>query len=461
MKTQFGARMDIQPKVTVYITNHNYAEYLIQAIESVLGQTFQNFELIIIDDGSTDNSRELLKRYEKMENIKIIYQGNRGLPISNNIALKQAKGEFIIRLDADDYFDKNALKILLNEFDNERIGMVFGDWYITNQGGDVLGIEKRHDFGKDVSLYDQPAHGACTMFRTKFLRAVGGYDETISRQDGYELWFRFIKEYEIRNINIPIFYYRKHGSSLTDKSEELLSTRSYILKRIVERENKPFTKKAVAIFPIRGEKLDSRSKPFFKISDDYLVDISINNYLNAQGIDRVVVSTPDRDLLKYIENSYVGNNVIAHYRPPHISYIGTSITETMKLIQEDLSIKEDYDIFATHSIESPFFSSHFIESAINVYRIFEVNTVIAVREDDSFYFTHGGHGMVPINYSEDIIKYEKEKWYKNVTGFQLREIKDYFKNYKMLGDSVGHITLDKKAAFTIKDDFDLKIVSYI
>ena len=223
-----------------------------------------------------------------MINTKIIYQRNRGLSISNNIALQQAKGEYIIRLDADDYFDKNALKILINEFDDENIGMVFGDWYITDQKGNVLGIEKRHDFDKDVSLYDQPAHGACTMFRTKFLKEIGGYDETISRQDGYELWFRFIEEYEIRNINIPVFYYRKHGSSLTDKSEELLNTRSQIFKKIAERENKPLTK-AIAIFPVRGEKLDIRSRPFFKISNDYLIDISINNYLKAEGIERVVV----------------------------------------------------------------------------------------------------------------------------------------------------------------------------
>ena len=133
----------------------------------------------------------------------------------------------------------------------------------------------------------------------------------------------------------------------------------------------------------------------------------------------------------------------------------------MKHIQDDLNIKVNYDIFATHSIESPFLSSHFLESSINVFRIFEVDTVIAVKEDDSFYFKHNGHGMVPINYSENIIKYEKEKWYTGVTGFQLREMKTYFKTYKMLGDKIGHIKLDKKASFTIKDNFDLKIVSHI
>ena len=133
----------------------------------------------------------------------------------------------------------------------------------------------------------------------------------------------------------------------------------------------------------------------------------------------------------------------------------------MKFIQDDLNIKETYEAFVTHSIESPFLSTHFIESAINVFRIFEIDTVITVQEDDSFYFNHNGHGMTPINYSEDIIKYEKKKWYKNVTGFQLREMKSYYKTYNMLGEKIGHVTLDKKAAFTIEDEFDLKIVNHI
>ena len=453
--------MKIKPKVTVYITNHNYGEYLVEAIESVLYQTYDNFELIIIDDGSTDNSRELLKKYQQFDNVRIIYQQNSGLTISNNIALKQATGEFIVRLDADDYFDKNALKILVNEFESEKIGLVFGDWYVVNQGGEILGIEKRHDFEREVSLYDQPAHGACSMFRTEFLREIGGYDETISRQDGFELWFRFIKKYEIRNINIPIFYYRKHGSSLTDKSEELLATRSYIYKKVVEQAENIEEQDALAIFPIRGEKLDRRSNPFARISGDYLVDISIDNFLRAQRVREIVISTPDKHLLEYIKLNYSRYPVKGHYRTPDIAYIGTTLKETMKLLQDELDIKSRFKVFATHSIESPFLDPHFIDSAVNVYSIFDVDTVISVLEDDSFYFTHDGGGMTPLNYSEDIIKYEKKKWYRNVTGFQIRDMATYFSNFKMLGSKVGHIILDRKSAFTIKDELDLDIANYL
>ena len=192
--------MNNSPLITVYITNHNYGKYIDQAINSILEQSFQNFEIIIIDDGSTDNSKSIIQQYENKSNIKVIYQNNKGLTISNNIAIKLAQGEFIIRLDADDYFTKDALKLMVREFENENLGMVFGDWYLVDENGDILGVEQRHNFQKEVTLYDQPAHGACTMFRKDCLIKLGGYDETITRQDGYELWLRFIEQFEVGNI---------------------------------------------------------------------------------------------------------------------------------------------------------------------------------------------------------------------------------------------------------------------
>ncbi|MEM6724140.1 MAG: glycosyltransferase family A protein, partial [Bacteroidota bacterium] len=98
------------PLLTVYITNYNYEAYIKQAIESVLNQSFQNFELLIIDDGSTDNSRDIIESYKDHEQITIIYQQNKGLNVTNNIALRLAHGKYIMRLDADDYLTADALE---------------------------------------------------------------------------------------------------------------------------------------------------------------------------------------------------------------------------------------------------------------------------------------------------------------------------------------------------------------
>ena len=102
------------PLLSVYITNYNYGNYITQAIESVLNQSFQSFELFIIDDGSTDNSKEIIESYAQHPKVKVIYQQNKGLNITNNIALRLANGKYIMRLDADDYLVVNALEKMID-----------------------------------------------------------------------------------------------------------------------------------------------------------------------------------------------------------------------------------------------------------------------------------------------------------------------------------------------------------
>ena len=289
------------PRITVYITNHNYGMYLEQSIQAITrSKSFNDFELIIIDDGSKDNSRQIIKKYEKYENINCDFQKNKGLTVSNNIALRLARGEFIVRLDADDYFAKDALKLMYREFDKKKLGMVFADWYLVDSKGEVLGVEQRHDFQKDVTLHDQPAHGACTMFRVSSLKQIGGYDESISRQDGYELWLRFIENYEVRNINVPLFYYRQHPDSLTKDEVRLLDTRYEILKKHVREKEKEKEIKVLGIISIRGSSIDPRSKPFVKIGEDFLIDKTISVLKSCETIEKII-TTPDEKILEHIK----------------------------------------------------------------------------------------------------------------------------------------------------------------
>ena len=253
-----------KPKITVYITNYNYGKYIKKAIESVLIQSETDNEIIIIDDGSNDNSKSIIETYRNHENIKIVMQQNKGLTVSNNLALKLSRGKYIMRLDADDYLTENALKNLAEVLDRKtNVGMVFGDYYLIDEQNNILEHFQRHDFNNDVELLDQPAHGACTMFRTRCLKQLGGYDESISRQDGYELWLRFIEKYEVSNISVPIFYYRQHGKNLTSKEDALLDTRTEILSNHLKKKggSQP---KGIAILPIRGTTFDNRSFTLLK-----------------------------------------------------------------------------------------------------------------------------------------------------------------------------------------------------
>jgi len=146
-------KINNSPTVTVYITNYNYEKYLEKAIQSVICQTFQDLELIIIDDGSTDGSREIIKKYENNEKIYTVFQQNKGLNRTNNVALKLASGKYIMRLDADDYLDPNALEVMVQKLERfPECVLVFPDYYIVDEQENIIRQVRRHDFNKEVSL---------------------------------------------------------------------------------------------------------------------------------------------------------------------------------------------------------------------------------------------------------------------------------------------------------------------
>ena len=453
--------MNNSPLITVYITNHNYGKYIDQAINSILEQSFQDFELIIIDDGSTDNSKSIIEKYEDYSNIKVVYQNNKGLTVSNNIALNLAQGKFIVRLDADDYFTKDALKLMVREFENKNLGMVFGDWYLVDEKGEVLGVEQRHNFQKDVTLYDQPAHGACTMFRKSCLKKLGGYDETISRQDGYELWLRFIEQFEVGNINVPLFYYRQHSESLTKDETKLLNARSDILSKHSQKRNKSKKIKVIGIISIRGSEIDYRSKPFVKIGGEYLIDRTISVLTECRAIEKIIVTTPDKNILKHVTKYYDKNKVISLERPYELARINKSGQETIDHALEYGVPNEQFDYYFGSSIETPFKRKELIESGINIATIFDVDTVIGVRRSTKKHFRHNGKGLIPVNDNPEFLRLEGSQLFTRVSGYLLREIKNYKNNGKAMGEKIGHVMIDRKAMFEIEDDIDIEIANTI
>ena len=450
-----------QPLVTVYITNHNYGKYIEKAVESVLTQSYQNFEIIIIDDGSTDNSRPIIAKYENHPQIKVVLQNNKGLTVSNNIALNLAMGEFIVRLDADDYFTKDALKLMVREFENDNLGMVFGDWYLINENDEILGVEQRHDFSKDVTLYDQPAHGACTMFRKRCLKQLGGYDETITRQDGYELWLRFIEEYEVGNISVPLFYYRQHSKSLTKDEVKLLDTRSEILSRHAQKKNGSKNIKVVGIVSIRGSEIDPRSKPFVKIGGDYLIDRTISILKQCKAFEKIIITSPDKKILHHINKTYDKNRIIGLERPYELARINKPGQDTIDHALKYGVPNEEFDYYFGSSIETPFKRKGLIEAGINIASIFDVDTVIGVRQNNKKHFRHNGQGLVPISNNPEFLRLEGNQIYTRVSGYLLREIKSYQKSKKALGNKIGHVVMDRKAMFEIEDDIDIDIANTI
>ncbi|MBD1153492.1 glycosyltransferase family 2 protein [Pelagibacterales bacterium SAG-MED24] len=223
--------------VTIYITNHNYSKYLKKSIQSVLNQSYKKILLIIIDDNSKDNSKEILKDYQKNEKIKIfLNKKNKGLIKCANLALKNSKGKYIMRLDADDYLSKNAIKYLINNIKNKKkTMMIFPNFFKISEKSKIISKYKYQSKSK-YSLYDEPAHGACCLINTNFLKKIGGYNELFDRQDGHYLWYSILsRKKNICHINKFLFYYRMHQHNLSKQKKKILLTRLRIINFFLKR----------------------------------------------------------------------------------------------------------------------------------------------------------------------------------------------------------------------------------
>lgn len=228
------------PTISVLMSVHNGRQFLAEAVESILRQTFTDFEFIIVDDGSTDGSTELLRHFAKRDpRIRLLIQDNVGLTKSLNTGLRIARGEFIARMDADDIakplrFEKQ-IKYLRENPDVVCVGTQTR--YIDERGVSMFNrhLPTDHD---DIERCHLSLWGGFIMHPTAFMRyaalkRVGGYDERFPKAQDYDLWFRLSKVGRLANLSERLLYYRKHPEAITQSQAEV---QSECVVKILKRE---------------------------------------------------------------------------------------------------------------------------------------------------------------------------------------------------------------------------------
>lgn len=441
------------PLVTVYITNYNYEEYIRQAIESVLDQNFRDFELSIIDDGSTDGSREIIREYADHEKTRVIFQENKGLNQSINVALKAARGKYVMRLDADDYLDSNALLVMVQELEeDDDLALVFPDYYYVDENGEVTGQERRHDFEEEVTVPDRPAHGACTLFRKRVLEEVGSYCSDYTCQDGYDIWLKVIGKYSVKNVNLPLFYYRRHGENLTENEEHILNTRSEIKEDYV-RENGSMPN-VLAVVPVRGEIIDPQSPVLEPLGEKPLLEWTLKAVEEVKQVENAVVSTPDPNVIDYVKE-WDGQFEI-HERSPELARENVSLKETLTEVFDHFG-GSHIDALAQIVPHTPFRTTRAIEEAITTLEIFPVDQVIGViPEDDKFYF-HDGSGLQPVSQTtngEDL-RLERERLFRRAGGVKIIDPKCLQNQSEV--PKIGHVILHERESFEVRNETDISL----
>ena len=179
---------EMRPKTTIYIPSRNYGRYLEEAIESVIRQSSDDWELLLFDEASEDETASVIKNYEGHLNpgfrTEVI-----GMPAICNLALEEANTDYIMRLDSDDVLEENALLVLQNALERRPdAALAFPDYYLVDQNGRAFRHESRAQLYSHNHLFDQPPNGACTLIRTDVLKSIGGYREDLGAQDGLDLW---------------------------------------------------------------------------------------------------------------------------------------------------------------------------------------------------------------------------------------------------------------------------------
>jgi len=451
--------MASQPLVTVYITNYNYGRFLRQAVESVFAQTLHDYELLIIDDGSTDGSRDIVLEYEGRPGVRVLLQQNAGLNRTSNTALGMARGRYIMRLDADDYLAPEALAVMTDILErNPSVGLVFPDYYYVDENGAVIGREIRNDFNGGVSLPDMPAHGACTLIRRSHLLSVGGYSEEFRCQDGYDLWLRFIEKHDVRNVNEPLFYYRQHGGSLSGDRRMIVETRARIKEAHASRSNRPACP-TLAFVPVRGLSVDPHCLALEQLGGRTLLDWTLDAALEATQLCGVAVTTPDAAVMDHVRRRY-GSAVHIVERPRAFARSNTALHDTLQHVLDSLPLlARQARACMMLSVETPFRSSLYIDKAVNTARIFDVDTVIPVNPENDLFFRHDGTGLQLVGNNQRYggMRFEREYLFRAVPGLHLLTRGWYEKSPHWLGDRVGHIVLAGDALHVVSSARDLAV----
>jgi len=222
------------PKVSIIMSVYNGENYLKEAIDSILNQTFKDFEFIIINDGSTDKSLRIIKSY-KDPRIVLISRANRGLAKSLNEGIKKAKGEYIARMDADDISKKDRLQKQISFLGrNKDVSLVVTTVELIDQNGDPIQhvwVDDRKaitpkQIEDSMPISDCIAHP--TVFAISKLYKDYQYNDVRSGED-YDLWLRILSDgFKIAKIDDPLLSYRIHEESITLKSNKNGSARKVI-----------------------------------------------------------------------------------------------------------------------------------------------------------------------------------------------------------------------------------------
>lgn len=224
-------------KVTVIIPTFNRAHCLAESIQSVLDQSFTDFDLIVVDDGSTDNTPEILRQFEGIQQIRL--EENQGVSFARNQGIAQAKGEWIAFLDSDDLWKKNKLATQMKWVESHPdVKAIYTDEIWIRKGVRVNAMNKHRKYSGDIFRYCLPlciVSPSSVMLHNELLNEVGGFDESMPVCEDYDLWLRIAKRFPFHFIEEKLIIKRGgHEDQLSRKYWGMDRWRVHALEKLLQ-----------------------------------------------------------------------------------------------------------------------------------------------------------------------------------------------------------------------------------
>lgn len=227
----------MDPLVSAIIPTYNHATYVIEAVESVLAQTHKNIEIIVVDDGSSDNTRDVLAPY--MPRIRYIYQQNQGLSAARNAGIRNAGGSYVAFLDADDVWLPEKISSQVADIvRHDRCGLITCGCYFCDEDLKVVSqvlppsCPDKDAFMKAMVRKNVVGGGSVALVRKECFDRVGYFDSGLSASEDWDMWIRIGRHYEVRFIDRPLMKRRDVRSSMSAaiNSDRMLKNELLVLR---------------------------------------------------------------------------------------------------------------------------------------------------------------------------------------------------------------------------------------
>lgn len=229
------------PKVSIGVSTYNRRDYLRESLKSLLEQTYRDFEIIVVDDGSNDDTGEMVAH--EFPQVRYFYKENGGDASAKNLAAVKAQGEYLVFNDSDDLFLPDALENLLQPLESHPEACSYGNYISIDAAGNRLPTRKKMaTYPSGRILNEMLRHiivcNTGFMIRTEEIRKLGGFDTSMKVAYDYKLLLEIAVEHDFFALNKPVFLRRRHGGNISQGSYDKIAIIESIIRDFVAENAK-------------------------------------------------------------------------------------------------------------------------------------------------------------------------------------------------------------------------------